>query len=121
MVKKKAYLRKCSRLVNPALILLLIVLLAYVFFILEVSHNIWALDHKKGSHVKYSIDSITVGDYINWACFGVLLVLTCWSLVRMVFSVPGYVPLNYRYDENKLSAHDAVIYQFLSERMHTTV
>ena len=39
----------------------------------------------------------------------------------MVFSVPGYVPLNYRYDENKLSVHDAVIYKFLCEAMHTTV
>ena len=88
---------------------------------LEVSHHIWKLNHKKGTGDRYEIDNTTVGDYINWGCFAVLLVLTCWSLQRMVFSVPGYVPLNYRYDENKLSVHDAVIYQFLCEAMHTTV
>ena len=86
---------------KPALVLILILLLAYNFYILEVSHVIFkpisSTDTtKKGtSKVNSNKSFANAATYINWTIFFLLFTLTLWSLYQMVFSLPGYIPRNY--------------------------
>ena len=86
---------------KPALVLILILLLAYNFYILEVSHVIFKPTSstnttKKGSSkVDNDKSFANAATYINWTIFFLLFVLTSWSLFQIVFSLPGYIPKNY--------------------------
>ena len=49
-----------------------------------------------GSELKYEAPNF--GTVTNWVCFWLIWLLAVWSLFRMVWSSPGYVPKHYKYD-----------------------
>ena len=110
--------RTRCQLINPFLVLVLILLCAYSFFILEVSRHIWVFEERDKSY-DYSGKPNAV-DYINWTFFLLFFVLSIWSLFQIVFTGPGYVPECYKYDNNELTNHDRFIYQYLKQALHST-
>ena len=46
--------------------------------------------------------------------------MTVWCLIVMVFTSPGYIPLNYSYDIDKMSEIDRKIYEHLKKELNTT-
>ena len=72
------------------LVCLLITLCTYTFCILELYYRIWPLE-KDNDKLK----SVSPWEVINWVMFLVVLVMTCWSMYKIVNSTPGYIPRNY--------------------------
>ena len=53
--------------------------------------------------------------------YTLVLLLAIWSLYKMVFSCPGYIPYNYKYDTTKMSDRDKLIYEHLRTALHSTM
>ena len=105
---------------KPCLVLTLIILNCYSYFILSIAQKtkFWHVtDHLKDSSYYIEPDW---KDYMVWAIFYSLVIITIWSLATMVWSSPGYVPNHHKYDTKKMTEHDQLIYENLKRVLHST-
>ena len=98
--------RTCKQMCKPLMVLTLLIMSCCTFFVLAVAPRTKFWTSAKG--VKYVPP--TAGDVVSWIFFFALFVLTVWSLYVMVTSSPGYIPNNYKYDPEKMTPHDRLIY-----------
>lgn len=91
------------------IVFLLLLMSAASFFILVILSHM--LDHDAAFNA-IEIFSIII--------FSILWLLAVWSLIVMVKSGPGYIPYNYKYDKEKMSERDRLIYEHLNAALHTT-
>ncbi len=104
---------------KPFSVLLFLGLSAWSFFQLEVARYTefwrWTETQEKFDH-----HPITIGVCINWACFYTILLMALICLFVMVFSEPGYIPYDYKYERSKMLPRDAVLHQKLMAALHST-
>ena len=98
--------RSCCTMMYPTAVILLLLLCAISFFTLKVYFFVQTLS----SH-----SSPSALDILNWSVYAVVLAMTAWSFYQIVFSLPGYVPRCYRYNDEYMSEHDRMIYKVLRE------
>ena len=101
--------RGCPEYSKPLIVLLILLFSATAFFILEVQHHIMYDKPFENSEI------VLIGSY------SIVLLLAIWSLYKMVFSCPGYIPINYKYDTTKMSQRDKMIYEHLRTALHSTM
>ena len=103
------------------LVLILILMSAYCFALLEVVHHVWS-DMGKDNKKQSTEETVKPhpGEIFNWFFYALILVLTLWSLFQVVFSSPGYVPRGYQYRVENMSSHDRLIFTFLKHALHST-
>ena len=82
------------------MIFVLLLLNAITFFALAMAPNF---------RFGKSYEAASAADIINWIVFWLIFVLTVWSLLVLVFSSPGYIRLNYKYDPLKMSQNDRIL------------
>ena len=105
----------------PLAVVLFIVMCAYAFFVLEVSHHIARLDKVRDDDNFEWLGAPTATDYLNWAFYVLWLLMTVWAFLKMVFSCPGYVPLQYEYEQARMTARDRFILNYLMLALSTTM
>lgn len=90
--------------VKPILVGVILLLNAFTFFLLYVARYtpFWNF-HGPSQYRSVNPSAVTI---INWVAFYTISTMAFWSLLVMVFSSPGYVPNNRRYDREKMSEHD---------------
>ena len=113
MIKIK---RTFSQILKPILVLVLIGLCALTFINHEISYHLGAI----GLNQNYKGDPPGTADYINWSLYGLSLIMTLWSLYMMVFSSPGYIEHNQRYNADKMSTRDRFLFKYIQTLMHST-
>ena len=86
---------------------LLIILCAYSFINLEVTHHVKSLDD---TSINYYFGPPDAADFINWTLFGLLFIMTLWSLYQIVNSSPGYIGLNQQYNMENMVDRDRLLY-----------
>ena len=104
---------------NPLLVLVLVMLCSYCFYVQEIRHHIVRADNGDEEMYHY-VGSPTWWNYLNWSFFGLMMTMTLWSLLRMVFSSPGYIPRGYQFNKAKMGAHDRFVYTYLLSALHST-
>ena len=101
--------RGCTEYSKPLIVLLILFFSAFAFYILEVQHHITQ------SKAFDSAEYVLIGSYT------VIWLLSIWSLYVMVMSCPGYIPYNYKYQMDKMSHRDRLIYEHLRTALHSTL
>ena len=104
--------RSCCQMLSPILVFIFVILCAYSFYIVDIFPTLDIGPNGK----RY--ERITSWYITNWSVYGLLLFMVLWSMVRMVFSSPGYVPKNYMYDEANMQVHDVLILRTLRHALN---
>jgi hypothetical protein len=60
-----------------------------------------------------SWDTHTISTVVSVIIFNILVFMALWSLFASLLSDPGYIPINYTYDESKFSKIVAQIFTFV--------
>ena len=107
--RKERNPRGCAEYSKPVFVFLILTFSAFSFYVLEVQHHIF--DSKPFEPLEY----VRIGSY------SVIWLLSVWSLIVMVRSCPGYIPYDYKYNMQKMSERDKLIYEHLRTALHSTV
>ena len=99
--------------------LTLILLCACSFFLLEIYPYVF-FRWDTSLSADDQMPAVPARKIVNWSFFALLLTMTLWSLHRMVFSVPCYVPRRYRYNPALMAAEDRFIFEKLQQVLHST-
>lgn len=90
----------------PGSIVLFCLLITYFFILSQVLvyTSVWDTLYEQSS--KRDLPDVTAGAIVRWCLFAFFLLMTLWSLARVVVSHPGYIPLDYKYKREHMSEYD---------------